>query len=97
MTSFSQSRTANLNFIPQSALVVLRKGGEMNLLDGHYLLSQLVFALVNGREMAFPDFRDNFVLVLKFAVLCLFVELDGPLLDRILAFVVEDLQRFRAI
>ena len=44
--------------------------------------------------MALPDFHDNLILILKFAILGLFVELDGPFFDRVLAFVMEDIQRF---
>jgi len=66
----------------------------MNLFDRNYFLGQFVFALINRREMALPDFHDNLILILKFAILGLFVELDGPFFDRVLAFVMEDIQRF---
>ena len=94
---FMWSRTANLDFISESALIVFLELRPMNLFHCYYFSSQFVFALINSREMALPDFLDYLILILKFVILGLFVELDGPLFDRFLAFVMEDLERCWAI
>ena len=94
---FMWSRTADLDFIPESAFIVFRKRRPINLFHRNCFSRQFVFALINSREMALPDFLDYLILILKFVILSLFVELDGPLLDRFLAFVMEDLERCWAI